>query len=324
VAWAEPHGDAWRQGEALGDHVVHCLAADPHAPGRVYAGTRGGGVWRSDDCGRAWRPAGLDGQIVKALAASRAEPGALFAGTMPPALYVSRDGGGVWTEVDAFRRIPSRWWWRSPAEPSLTPYIQALAPSPVDPAVIVVGIEAGAVVRTADGGRTWSDHRPGALRDCHSAAFHASQGEWVYEAGGTGAGAAFSRDAGQTWQQPRDGLDRRYGWACAADPARPDVWYVSASPLFTWQRPGPPAAHVDGAANAYIFRSMAGGPWQKLAGGLPQPLMHMAYALVTDPAAPGVLYAGLSNGQVWRSDDHGDAWQRLPFEFQRLHALVLV
>jgi hypothetical protein len=39
----------------------------------------------------------------------------------------------------------------------------------------------------------------------------------------------------------------------------------------------------------------------------------MPYALLTDPAEPGHVYAGLSNGDVWFSADHGDMWQRLPF-----------
>jgi hypothetical protein len=74
-----------------------------------------------------------------------------------------------------------------------------------------------------------------------------------------------------------------------------------------------PAAHIDGEANAYIFRSTGGAPWEKLGGGLPEPLDYMAYALLTDPGAPGHLYAGLSNGDVWHSVDYGDTWQQLPF-----------
>ena len=190
--------------------------------------------------------------------------------------------------------------------------------------MIVVGIEAGAVLRSTNGGQTWEGHRPGALRDCHSITFHALNGDWAYEAGGTGVGAAFSRDAGKTWRQPRGGLDRHYGWACAADPAHPEVWYVSASPIFAKSQFFVPAAHVDGEANAYIFRSAGGAPWQKLNGGLPQPLNYMAYALVTDPNAPGHLYAGLSNGEVWHSTDHGDAWTLLPFNLKGIHRTLVM
>ena len=53
--------------------------------------------------------------------------------------------------------------------------------------------------------------------------------------------------------------------------------------------------------------------------GLPQPLTHMAYALLTDPAAPGHGYAGISNGDVWHSIDHGEAWAQMPFNLKGIH-----
>jgi hypothetical protein len=183
--------------------------------------------------------------------------------------------------------------------------------------VIVVGIELGAVVRSADGGQTWQGHRPGALRDCHSLTFHARDGAWAYEGGGTGAGAACSRDGGQSWRQRRAGLDRHYGWAVAADPAQPEVWYAALSP-------GPTKAHAEGRAEAYIFRSAGGAAWEKLGGGLPQPLSHMPYALLTDPAAPGHLYAGLSSGEVWHSADHGEHWRQLPFSLGGIHRTMIL
>jgi photosystem II stability/assembly factor-like uncharacterized protein len=308
---------AWKVEYLLPDQPVTCLSADPLGPGLVYAGIRGGGVQRSNDGGRTWRPAGLPGQIIKAVAASPIEPGVVYAGAKPALIYVSRDGGGSWAELEAFRRIRA-FWWLSPAEADLKPYIQSIALSPSDPKVIVVGIEAGAVLRSVDGGRTWQGHRPGALRDCHSLLFHLHQGDWVYEGGGTGAGAACSRDGGRTWRQPRSGLDRHYGWAVAADPAQPEIWYASLSP-------GPFKAHTEGQAEAFIFRSTGGAPWEKLNGGLPQPLDHMAYALLTDPAAPGHLYAGLSSGDVWHSTDHGTTWTQLPFNLGGIHrALILL
>jgi hypothetical protein len=301
----------------LTDQDVRCLAADPLNPDVIYAGTQGSGILRSNDSGKTWQPAGLSGQAIKALAVSRADPGVVYAGTRPPLVFVSRDGGANWAELNSFRRIFSRRFWFSPAEPPYTAYVQGIALSPTDPNTIVVGIEFGAVVRSEDGGVTWSGHRRRALRDCHSLTFHATDGNWVYEAGGTGAGAAISQDAGATWWQPRAGLDRHYGWACAADPAKPDVWYVSASPSAF-------KAHSGGGAQAHIFRSMGGGPWQKLGGGLPQPLDYMPYALLTDPAAPGHLYAGLSNGDLWHSADYGEMWQRLPLNLKNIRRMLVI
>jgi hypothetical protein len=74
---------------------------------------------------------------------------------------------------------------------------------------------------SVDDGASWTGHRRGALRDCHTLTFHATHGEWVY-AGGGGVGGwgtnAVSRDAGRTWARVGRGLDGAYGWAVAADP----------------------------------------------------------------------------------------------------------
>jgi hypothetical protein len=265
----------------------------------------------------------LSEQVVKSLAISSLEPGVIVAGTKPPMIFSSRDGGAHWTELHSFRQM-RRWFWFTPAEAG-APYVQALALSPTDPNIIIAGIEAGAVLHSADGGKTWRGHMKGALRDCHSLAFHAKNGTWVYQAGGNGAGAAFSRDGGVTWMQPKAGLDCHYGWACAADPLRPEVWYVSVAPLFVFPHFGKmPIAHYDGYTHARIFRSSGGAGWQKLAGGLPQPLDHMPYALLTDPAAPGHVYAGLSNGDVWYSSDHGDTWRQLPLNLGGIYRSLIM
>jgi len=300
----------WSVTTLLSDQDVRCLAVDRYSPGVVFAGTQGQGVLRSDDDGQTWRDNGLDGQVVKSLAVSPTEPGTIYAGTRPAYLYVTRDGGDHWAEVESFRHIRGRRLWFSPAEPPFKAYVQGIGLSPVDPRNIVAGIEFGAVVQSTDGGQSWSGHRKGSVRDCHSLMFHSSNGDWVYEAGG--GGVSVSRDGGTTWSHPKEGLDRNYGWACAADPARPEVWYASISPMGSFPKMIP-AAHIDGEANAYIFRFTGGASWEKLKGGLPDPLNYMAYALLTDPTGPGQLYAGLSNGDVWHSADYGDNWQQLPF-----------
>lgn len=314
---------SWAIETLLQGTQVNCFARDPFQPNLLYAGTQGEGLFCSDDWGQSWRPAGMAGQIIKSLATSKNERGTLYAGTRPPGVFVSRDGGKNWEELESFR-LMRRSSWKTPTEPE--PYVLGLAVSPSDPDVILAGVEAGAVLRSADGGRTWQGHLKGTSKDCHSLAFHDSDGRWAYQGGGFWP-AAVSRDGGITWQQPRKGMGwSLYGWAVAADPQRPEIWYVSAAPFSTlpWFFVLP-TAHWDGHAHASIFRSMGNGRWQKLTGGLPQPLDYMAYALLTDPLSPGHLYAGLSNGDVWHSADYGDSWQQLPFNLGRIsRSLVML
>ena len=312
----------WSVESVLEGRDVRSLATDPLHSNVVYAGTQGEGLFRSDDRGQTWSPAGMGGEIVKSIAVSPHSPGVIYAGTKPAGVWLTRDSGDTWSELEAFQKIRGRRFWRSPAEPpDWRAYVQALAISPEDPGVLVAGIEFGAVVRTDDGGRTWSNHRKGAIRDCHNLTFHSSDGDWVYQAGASLAGAAVSRDGGISWRQPKSGLEHHYGWTCAADPERPEVWYLSAGP-YGWK--GEPQAHVDGHANAAIYRSAGGAPWERLSGGLPQPLTHLAYALQTDPGAPGHLYAGLSSGEVWHTADYGDSWEKLPFNLGRIYPTMIV
>ena len=291
------------------------LAADPRHSDVVYAGTQGNGLYRSADRGRSWAYLGLSGQIVKSLAVSPHDPGVIYAGVKPAAVYKTTDGGRHWAELKEFRRVPNRWWWFSPAEPPFRAYVNAIAVSPNEPDVVLAGIELGAVVRSEDGGRTWSRHRHGALRDCHSLAFHRCDGQWVYEAGGTGGGAAVSRDGGRTWEQPKNGLAKKYGVACAADPTRPEVWYVALAP-------GPGKAY-GAKAEAYLYRASAGADWQAI-GWESHPIGQMPRALVTRPDAPGQLFVATTYGHVWHTADYGDSWQRLPFDLHGGLSMVVL
>jgi photosystem II stability/assembly factor-like uncharacterized protein len=164
-------------------------------------------------------------------------------------------------------------------------------------------------MRSTDGGETWQDHRPGAQRDVHSLAWHPHAEGRAYEAGG--GGAAFSEDAGDTWKPADDGRDRHYTWSVAVDPEDPELWYVSASS-------GPFAAHGRGDPQAHVYRRR-NGAWDTLAGGLPDPLPSMPYALV---ATEDRLFAGLASGELWESRDHGDSWLRCDLKLPRLVALV--
>jgi hypothetical protein len=325
----QQHNGRWSVETLLDGQKLRCLAADPLDPDILYTAVDGQGVLRSDDRGRRWQVVGNPGCDVRSLAISPhpstgSGSSTVYAGVRPASVCVSHDSGQTWSELESFRRIRGRWLWRSPAEPpDWRAYVMGLSVSPTDPNVIVAGVEFGAVVRSQDGGRSWSNHRKGAVRDCHSLTFHATNGDWVYEAGG--GGAAVSRDGGVTWQQPKAGLDRRYGWACAADPERPEIWYVSASPMPSLLRGQfEPPAHVPGKSNAAIYRSAGGAPWEKLGGGLPEPLNDMANALATDPKCPGHLYTGLSDGSVWHTADYGDNWQELPFNLGYIHKLLVL
>jgi photosystem II stability/assembly factor-like uncharacterized protein len=295
IVCLEETGGTWTAAISLEGSGAQCLAVDPVTPHTLYAGLREHGVRRSDDGGMTWVDCALPEPGVFSLAISAAD-GAVYAGTEPSRLFVTRDRGKTWEALDALLELPSRPTWSFPPRP-WTSHVRWIAPSPHDASLLLVGIELGGLMRSIDGGRRWDDHPRGAQRDVHCLAWHPRVPGHAYEAGG--GGSARSVDAGETWRPADDGRDRHYTWALAVDPDDPELWYVSAST-------GPFAAHGRGAPRALVYRRRGHGPWVALAGGLPEPLPAMPYALV---AIDGRLFAGLSDGQLWESRDRGDSWR---------------
>jgi photosystem II stability/assembly factor-like uncharacterized protein len=311
IARLDEADGTWTVGLSLQGSGAQCLAADPNDPDTVYAGLREGGVRRTRDGGRTWAECALPEPGVYSLAVSAADC-AVYVGTEPSRLFRSDDGGDSWRELEALLELPSRPNWSFPPRP-WTSHVRWIAPSPHDADLLLVGIELGGLMRSSDGGESWQDHRPGAQPDVHSLAWHPSVRGRAYEAGG--GGSAYSVDDGETWQPADEGRDRHYTWSVAVDPDDPKLWFVSAST-------GPFAAHGRGDPQAQIYRRRADEPWSVLAGGLPEPLLAMPYALV---AADGRLFAGLADGQIWESVDSGDTWRGCALRGEpltRLHALV--
>jgi photosystem II stability/assembly factor-like uncharacterized protein len=297
---------SWTAELALEGSGAQCVAVAPGDADAVFAGLLGGGVRRSDDGGRTWLDCGLPAPDVFSVAVSAAD-GALYAGTEPSALYRSHDNGETWTELESLLDLPSRPTWSFPPRP-WTSHVRWIAPSPHDARVLLVGVELGGLMRSTDRGETWQDHRPGAQPDVHSLAWHPRVEGRAYEAGG--GGAAWSGDWGESWQPADDGRDRHYTWSVAVDPGDPELWYVSAST-------GPFAAHGRRDPQARIFRRRDGS-WEALAGGLPEPLHAMPYALVS---TGGRLLAGLANGELWESADRGDTWRRVELGGDRVSGI---
>ena len=323
LARAEKMNGTWSVTHSLEGIKINCLVKHPEDNQKFYLGTQQDGVFFSNDSGITWQKKGMAGIPVKSLAIDPNDPQVLYAGCKPVSLYQSTDGGEIWHELGAMRKT-RRWWWFSPADPpGITPYVNAVAVSPDDPNVLLAGIELGALLRSEDKGLTWTGHLRGADRDCHSLKFHPKDGAWVYEGGGFGV--SMSRDGGKTWHKPKEGLGSKYGWMVTADPENPHIWYLSASEQSNLLRGEfNPPGHNDGAARAHIYRKVEDSPWEQLSGGLPEPMDYMAYDLATIAGKPGLLYAGLANGEIWHGQNFGDQWEKLPLNVGRVDTALIV
>jgi len=286
----------WTATEALVGQDIECVAASPDAPERVFAGTVDSGLQRSRDGGDTWQAVGDFTDRVTAVTVSPHDPDAVWAGTEPSAVYRSRDGGDTWTRCGGLAALPSAKRWSFPPRPH-THHVRWLAVNSHDPAHVYVAIEAGAFVRSVDGGATWEDHPQGGPRDNHTLATHPDAPCRVYAAAGDGY--AESPDCGTSWSFRQSGLDHRYVWGLAVDPRDPDTVVVSAAR-------GARRAHWPDSARSYVYRR-TDGDWQVAMAGLPDPAGTVRAILACGDA--GEFYA-LTNRGLYRSGDAARTWSR--------------
>ncbi|MPZ20262.1 MAG: hypothetical protein GEV06_20445 [Luteitalea sp.] len=199
---------------------------------RVYCGTAAAGLFRSRDGGRNWEPVGpgIDHPTITAVTVGHAQRadgfGIVYAGTEPSVVFRSETGGDNWVDLAGLRALPSASTWSFPPRPH-THHVRWIEADVSAADRVFVAIEAGALVRTFDGGRTWHDRVRRGPYDTHRAATHPLAPGRVYSAAGDGYFE--SADAGDSWRSPEDGLQHLSLVDLAVDPADPDTVVVSAT-----------------------------------------------------------------------------------------------
>jgi len=295
--------DGWTASERLSGRDFESLAANPEVPDRVFAGTVDSGIQRTTDGGETWeRVAPAITDRITSLAIDPHDRETVWAGTEPSEVYQSRDGGDSWAGLSSLTDLPSSDRWSFPPRPH-THHVRWLEPDPHDPERLYVAIEAGALVRTDDGGDTWQDHPEGARRDNHTLATHPEVEGRVYTAAGDGY--ARSEDGGDTWTHPQDGLDHRYVWGLAVPRADPETVVVSAAS-------GARHAHTVETAEAYVYRRQGTSDWERAMDGLPDPDGTVRSVLA---AGSGLTVWALNNRGLYRSENAGQHWDRVPVEW---------
>jgi hypothetical protein len=136
-------------------------------------------------------------------------------------------------------------------------------------------VEAGALVTTRDGGRSWQDRVPGGPYDTHELAIHPDAPDTLRVSAGDGYFE--SHDGGATWARPRDGLDVGYLRSVAIDPGRADVVLVSAASHAH-------AAYMAGRSDGRLYRREGEGPWTRVTAGWPDPPSTIAPLLMAAPS----------------------------------------
>ena len=205
----------FRGGRAL------AVSGVPGAPNDYYFGSVDGGVWKTTDAGRVWKPLWTHEDVasIGALAVASSDPDVIYAGTgeadmrsdisFGDGIYKSADAGKTWENVGLRATMQIGKILIAPRDPNIVLVAglgRAYGPNP----------ERG-VYRSSDGGATWTkvlykDENTGAIDLCfnptdpmivYAALWNVRRPPWsTYPPDeGPGSGLFKSTDGGMTWTQ---------------------------------------------------------------------------------------------------------------------------
>jgi len=306
VVQIERDGSSWRvAGRSLEGLHVHALLLEEES-GTWFAGIKKGGIYASTDGGSTWSQsdAGMTENDVYSLASAKVDGRVrLFAGTEPAQLYVSDDLGKSWTDRPGLRQVDGIDTWTFPAPPHIG-HLKHITFDPADPKTMWSSIEQGGLLKSTDGGETWTN-MPGMHNDVHRTLVSPADPKRMYITGGQGLWV--SDDTGETWDnwteyQAATGV---YTDQLVYRPSDPDFMLISAG-----QR-SPGKWREEHTALSRICRSRDGGKsWEILGGGLTDKMTHSIEAMTLEEAGSAVqVFAATTGGEVLWSGDAGDSWQ---------------
>ena len=306
----------WNVHDSLVGTHPQSIAFDPRNPSRAYCGTFGGGLWKTDDgSAQNWDQIGkgfISSPNVTSVSVSPLERGIdrfniVYAGTEPSEFYRSNDGGQSWERMISLNNLSSSQSWSFPPRP-WTHHVRWIEPDVNGQGYVFVAIEAGALVQSRDGGRSWIDRVRQGPYDTHTLATHWKAPKRLYSSAGDGYFESF--DYGETWNRPIAGLKHHYLYGLAVDSQDPQTVIVSAS-SGAWQ------AHYAEDARSFMYRrSEDGRPWEMISKGLPEPGGTMIAILVASSKNAGEFYA-VSNRGIFCSTDSGISWKALDISWPR-------
>ena len=330
---------------------TRAAAGVPGKPNVFYIGQVDGGVWKTNDYGRTWRPI-FDAeptQSIGAIAVAPSDPKTLYVASgeglhrpdlsVGNGIYRSDDSGATWTHLGLRegQQIP------------------ALAVDPQNPNRLFAAVlghpygpnaERG-IYRSTDGGKTWEkvlykDENTGGSdvvidpknpQTVYASLWESRLGPWEdgNEYDGANGGLFKSTDGGTTWKKLTNGLPSNLVQInialAASDPQR--LYATVSTPADSGYASG---------KGLGVYRSDDGGESWRVATDDPRPAMKIGGGDLpvprVDPQNPDVLYStsivtmkstdGGKTWVSWRGAPGGDDYQNMWISPQNPHVILLV
>ena len=282
---------------------VMAVAGIPGKPAIYYFGTPGGGVWKTTNGGRVWKPIFDDAHVasIGAIALAPSNPDIIYVGTGEETA-----GNGIYKSTDA-----GRTWTRAGLED--TRYLTAIIIDPRDPNIVLVSARdyfpaasARGIFRTTDGGKTWNrvffkddktsvvalEAAPDDPRIIYAATYNLQFNSNNRRALGSDSQILKSTDEGATWQQ--------LSGAGLPPTGRGTIGLAVA--------PGTDGKRVYTIINSGFFRSDDGGTtWQRTTNDPRITGSTFFGKTYTDPRNPDVVF--VMQTSMYRSTDGGKTFE---------------
>lgn len=288
---------------------VHTIVVHPQNPELIFAGTQDGPYY-STDRGDHWhRPDFPDRDVqIWSILVHPTEPRTIFAGAAPVAIYRSDDSGEHW-------RLLSRPILPERAKMPFACRVMRIALDPHQPQNLYATIEVNGVMRSRDGGESWSDCSADLVRlameprlksklvsDTDAEGMLDGHALCVSEAD---PGAVFlacrmglfrSGDGGDRWQDMEVGRFSPLTYARDIRPAPQDprTLYACLS------------VHATGDTGSLAVSRDLGQTWRRIDHGVQLTATMMNLAL--HQRDPRQVYGVARNGQVIGTQDGGQTW----------------
>ena len=315
-------------GPALMSGRINDMEVHPTNNQIIYAGTAGGGVWKSNDAGTTFNPIFDDhSQSIGAVAIDPNDPdNVIYVGTgetwtrnsvsYGDGLYKSTDGGSNWKKLgfDKSERIANI---IVNPKNSKEVYVAVLG------ALWSDSDERG-VFKSSDGGETWSkilyvDKKTGAadmtIDPKDPSILYVSMWEfrrtaWSFSSGGDNSALYKSTDAGKTWNKIHNGFpDGQLGrLAIAVAPSDSNILYT--------------VIEAEDPKRKGLYRSDdAGANWKQLNNDFGITVRPFYFSRITvDPRNPDVVVKGGLSGSI--SKDGGKTFKSLGNMHSDIHDIV--